>query len=372
MNKKKAVMGKKQFNKNLIVQFIAEKGMASKLDIAQRFGLSMPTVLQKVKELTDEGFITESGEFQSNGGRKARALSVVQDRYYIVGVNISKHHLELVLIGFNGAIVNKIRERLTFEDTFIYCETVVKQIHTFIDTQISEIDKLIGIGFSIPGIIDREKELLIKSHALDLTNFSLKRFSSLIKYPVKVFFDNDANCAASSEFFNRSGTYVYISLNNTLGGAFIIDNKIYEGNNHKSSEFGHVILVPNGKPCYCGKKGCIDSYCSASQLSSDNLEGFFEKIENENKDSVRIWDEYKENLALVISNIRTIFDSDIVLGGYVGGYLRDFLNELANSSMRYNNFDYDASFLHCSKYTWEASAYGSAIITLRSFYENWK
>ena len=57
---------------------------------------------------------------------------------------------------------------------------------------------------------------------------------------------------------------IYLSLNNTLGGAFCIDGKLFAGQNQKAGEFGHMILVPGGRPCYCGKKGCADAYCASS------------------------------------------------------------------------------------------------------------
>ena len=71
---------------------------------------------------------------------------------------------------------------------------------------------------------------------------------------------------------------VYLSLNNTLGGAFSINGKLVTGQNQKAGEFGHIILVPGGKKCYCGKAGCADAYCAASALTDEEQKMTLEQI----------------------------------------------------------------------------------------------
>ena len=72
-----------------------------------------------------------------------------------------------------------------------------------------------------------------------------------------------------AEDLDRYKNALYLSLNNTLGGAFCIDGKLILGENQKAGEFGHMILVPGGKKCYCGKLGCADAYCAASVLTDE-------------------------------------------------------------------------------------------------------
>ena len=55
----------------------------------------------------------------------------------------------------------------------------------------------------------------------------------------------------------------YIMLSNNVGGAMIINGKVYSGNNFRPAEVGHMTLVPQGRQCYCGQYGCVDSYLSA-------------------------------------------------------------------------------------------------------------
>ena len=246
----------KRKNKVKIVNYIYRRGHASKVDIANDLGLSMPTVLQNIKELSDAGIVEEVGNYQSTGGRKAKALSIVPSICYAVGVDITANHLGLVMIDAKGAILSNTRQRMRYEDTFSYYQEISERIQAFIDDTLEdpkEREKIAGIGVSIPGIIDKANHILLKSHALNVSNISLLKMSQFLPY--KVVFDNDANCAAYTEISDPDKNVIYLSLNNTVGGAISYNGKLYEGDHLKSGEFGHIIIVPNGEKCYCGKRG---------------------------------------------------------------------------------------------------------------------
>lgn len=351
--------------KSIITQFLAFRGQASRGEIAQYSNYSMPTVLQKVKELTEEGIVEEIGEQQSRGGRKAKLLSLVWNAHYAVGLNITQNHIEMVAIGLNGMILGKRRLRHVFSPEAAYYSKLRQYLQNFISENVDQPDKILGVGISIPGILDTEKEYILVSHAPQLDHYSLKPFCTAIPYPV--IFENDANSAAGSEMRFSSSAAVYLSLNNTIGGAFSVNGTLYRGLGNKSCEFGHMILVPGGKRCYCGKEGCIDSYCAASRLSAENLEDFFRQLREGDPTARARWKEYIHYLSIVVSNLRVAFDCEIILGGYVGGYLQDYMAEMEEAVMEQDIFDLDASFLHVGRYKWEASAYGIALQILRNY-----
>ena len=131
-----------------------------------------------------------------------------------------------------------------------------------------------------------------------------------------------------------------------------------------------MILVPGGKKCYCGKQGCADAYCAASVLTDDTketLEQFMKKVEEQDGQAVKVWKEYLNNLAILISNLRMAYDMDIILGGEVGGYLADHMITLGKKVMEYNGFEHDARYLKVCSYKREASAVGVAKYYLQAF-----
>ena len=117
----------------------------------------------------------------------------------------------------------------------------------------------------------------------------------------------------------------------------------------------------------------IPSYCSAkvlSKYSDDDLELFFEMTRNGDKKYLEILEKYLEYLSITITNLRMIFDCDIVIGGYIGGFLDEYRLQLDKSITKYNNFDMDTSYIYTGKYKKEASAIGIAMKFIdRFFYE---
>lgn len=352
--------------KSTIIEYIADRGEVTRNDVIQECGFSLPTVLQKIKELKESGLIAEVGQSESSGGRKAKIISIIRDSRLALGINITSHHLEMVLVGLDGAILNKERIRINFKPSYTYYELLWEKLEKFLSKNVDDTEKILGIGVSLPAVLDNGNRIIRKSHAFQLENYSLKDLETVLPYPV--IFENDANAAAFSEKRFRTGTAFYLLLNDTVGGSFSVNGKPYGGINNKSSEIGHMIFIPDGKLCHCGKKGCVDGYCSAKILGGGDLPEFFSSLESGNEENQLIWSDYLKNLSVVISNIRMLNDCEIIVGGYVGGYMEKYLSILQQLTMQYDYLDKDALFIHCGKYRWEASAYGVAFKLIHQFF----
>lgn len=351
---------KKNITKSKIVSYIMNNQITSKAELAQNLNLSMPTVLSNVNELLEQGVIIELGEYESTGGRKAKRIGVNPEYRYAMGIVITANHVGMVLVNFKYEIEKTERVRLKFSPDLLYCRKVSELVQTFLG-EMKQKEKLLGIGISIPGIINQEEHLVVKSHALKLENYSLNFLEQSLSFPV--YFENDANAAMMAEDLNQYKNAIYLSLNHTLGGAFCMDGKLFRGQNQKAGEFGHMILIPGGKKCYCGKSGCADAYCAASVLTNEtceSLEQFMSELDSGNIEIKKKWDEYLDNLAILITNLRMAYDMDIILGGEVGGYLADSMIPLGEKVLGYNGFDLDLRYLKTCSYKKEASAVGVA------------
>ncbi len=361
----------KCLNKRKIAKYIYHHDGASKQEIAQELGLSMPTVLQRVKELIGEGVVTESGEYESTGGRKAKALSIAAGKCFSVGMDITGNHVSLVLLDAGGRLRAKRRVRKSFCDSEAYSGELGALLREFLKKNRIREESLLGVGISIPGIVDEERGRMTRSHVLELEDYDLGRLCTHIPWPVR--FRNDASSAAYAELRESGQDTVYLSLSDTVGGAIYLNGRIYKGEHFRSAEFGHMILVPGGKPCYCGKKGCFDSYCSARVLkkwSGDDLESFFLGLQDGNPVFKAAWNEYLKYLAVGISNLRMAFDCSVVLGGYVGGFMEAWMGELENELSQYRIFKNDRSFVRTGRYKREAAAVGAGIRFVEEFFDS--
>ena len=351
---------KRNITKSKIVNYIINHEATSKVDLSKDLNLSMPTVLSNVNELLANGIAVETGEYESTGGRKAKRISINPAYRYAVGIRITAKHAGFVLVNLSYEIEKYERIRLEFSTEAAYYLQLSEALERFL-SDVEHRERILGIGISIPGIVNSKERMLIKSHALQLENYSLSFLEQIFSLPV--YFENDANAAMLAEDINQYQDAIYLSLNNTLGGAFCIDRKLFAGQNRKAGEFGHMILVPGGRKCYCGKKGCADAYCAASALTAgryETLEQFMEALSHGNSEAEKKWAEYLDHLAVLISNLRMAYDMDIILGGEVGGYLADHMIPLGEKVMEYNGFDCDIRYLKNCTYRKEASAVGAA------------
>lgn len=363
---------KKRQNKTRIAKLIRYRKQISKPELASELGLSMPTVLQNVKELVESGIVEEAGEYESTGGRKAKTLSVVPYMRYAAGIDITANHVSFVLIDLKGDVVYQKRMREHYENVFDYYGRVAQNLESFLEDSQIDKGKLLGVGISLPGIIDNVRRKLVRSHILQVSDINLEVISRLFPYPVN--FENDANSAAIAELQGTNQDAVYLSLSNTVGGSIYMNETIYSGDHFRSAEFGHMILVPEGKTCYCGKRGCVDAYCSAKVLTSCMGEeagpsDFFQLLNQGDQEAAKRWDTFLYYLAITVTNLRMVFDCDIILGGYIGGDIKPYLPELERKVLSYNKFDNDTLYLKTCSYEKEASAVGIAMTFLEEYLE---
>ncbi|WP_185702809.1 ROK family transcriptional regulator [Paenibacillus rhizophilus] len=360
----------KRINRNRIFRLIYKNEKLSMHEIASCLGMSLPTVGQNLKILQSEGLITENGVFESTGGRKAKAISCIKDAKLAVGLDITNNHLSLVLVNLSGEIVKSTRVAKIFENSQDYIKEIGELVSGFIETSNIDKSKVLGVGIAVPGILSDDKQTVVYSHALGLADRNGPDFTKNISYPSVL--SNDANAAGFAELWNTEAVKnaVYLSLSNTVGGSILLDNRLYPGDNQRSSEFGHMTLELNGRTCYCGKRGCLDAYCSASVLSNGTDEGlydFFDLLKKGGKKQEKMWKEYLSYLAVAVNNLRMLFDCDVILGGYIGAYIEEYVDELRLLAAEGNTFEPDGSYLKVCRNKREAAAVGVALLHIERF-----
>ena len=125
-----------------------------------------------------------------------------------------------------------------------------------------------GIGFGIPGVVNKEKGTIDYAANLGVENVPLKNFLADLNLPI--YLSNDANVAClGEERFGAAKNYknvVMLTLGTGVGGGIVIDDKLFEGVDGKGAELGHEVIVVDGIKCACGRKGCFEQYASASAL----------------------------------------------------------------------------------------------------------
>lgn len=360
----------KKRNRNRIFRYICKHGTVSNPDIAYDMKMSLPTVTQITKELIEKGFVEETGELQSTGGRRAKALSAAINVKQAVGLDITKNHISFVLTNLTGEILNHVRIFLPYNHEEAYYRRVNDELESFLEESNADRKRILGIGISFPGIIDLDRQMITYSHILGVKMIPFDSVSCFFDDPC--CFLNDANAGAYAEGIcsDERERFFYLSLSNTVGGAIFDNNRLVQGDHFRCGEVGHMTVIPDGKKCYCGKKGCLDAYCSAAILSAaagGKLEKFFELLEKKDQRAAEIWDVYIGYLAVALNNICMLLDCDIILGGYVGSYAEPYLQDIWNKVLERNTFTEERQFVNSCRYKVGAAALGAALEVIENF-----
>ena len=360
-------MDVKRRNRVNTLRCVLKSDRVSQMELTQRLGLSWPTILQNVKELTELGLVREDGVYASTGGRKARAFVPVRDARVAVGVELARDHVSVVLTDLSGNLLRQARGALRFSMEDIYFKYLGGLLQRFVDANEAG-ERLLGVGLAIPGTVDEERGLLRDSRVLDLKNVALSRFTQQIPWPCRCL--SAAGAAGLAEFYGEEGGMVYLSLDEAVGGAILRDGGLYLGEHLRAGAFGHMTLVPGGLRCRCGREGCLDAYCSAkvlSDLAGGSLSAFFEELRSGDGEKREAWREYLEYLAVAVNNLHVSFDCGVMAGGAVGAYLEEFGELLRALLAERNPFDQDTSYLRYGRRSQEAAAVGAALTQVEAF-----
>jgi predicted NBD/HSP70 family sugar kinase/predicted DNA-binding transcriptional regulator len=369
-NMKKAFSTETQTNRNRVYRLVYQRGNISKPEIASYLGISLPTVIKNVKSLQQEGLLQEGVVLESTGGRKATAVTFIKNAKFAIGTDIEQNHISIALINLATEIIESIRIEKTYENTSAYYLEVVRLIKQLVGISGVREDAILGAGFSIPGILTRDGQMLVYSHVLQVSALQCSTISRGLHY--STILSNDANAAGIAETWQRKSqeNAVYLSLSDYVGGAIFLNDQLYLGENQRGGEFGHMTLVRDGLPCYCGRKGCIDAYCSAQVLSKHtggDLGAFFRGLKAGDKSLQTVWEQYLSYLTTAINNLVVPFDCTVILGGYLGEYLEPYIDEIRRSVAGVTTFLGNEDYITPCTYTKEASAVGAALLYIRPF-----
>lgn len=138
------------------------------------------------------------------------------------------------------------------------------------ETQLS-LEDIHSIGIATPGTANTETGEILYANNLPFNNYPMEqKLSDFLGYKGRVYIANDANAAAKAEAVagaaKGSKYSVMITLGTGVGGGIVLDGQVYSGFNHAGAELGHTVIVKDGRQCTCGRRGCWETYSSATGL----------------------------------------------------------------------------------------------------------
>ena len=317
----------KKINRSKIYQYIYRSKLTSKLQIVQDLQMGLSTVSQNLNLLENEGLIEKNGYFDSTGGRKANAIQIVSDFRISIGVGILKNMFHITAIDLYGNTVYTDTIPLTYSNTAAYYQQITDKVKDFIDKNQYPENKILGVSIATQGITSPDNTTVIYGNIMNNTGMRLKDFSKHLPYPCHL--EHDSKSAAFLELWNHPelDSAVVLLLNRNLGGAIINNHQIHQGRSMHSGTIEHICVNPDGPLCYCGNRGCLETYCSANSLeqaSGMTIKEFFPLLrEKKSPQLIQIWEDYLKHLAFAMKNLNLVIDAPIIISGYLAPYFTE-------------------------------------------------
>ncbi len=250
---------------------------------------------------------------------------------YCVGIDIGGTKTSVCIADGNLNPINTV----TFStDSALGAENLVERIGNTYKELLNELSLTAGqvdfCGVACPGPLDVKQGKIIHIATMGFKNVPIRdMISKELKLPV--YLENDANCAALAE--SKIGVakgmdpLVYVTISTGIGSGIVVNGQILSGSFSSAGELGHLTIVPDGRECPCGKKGCLELYSSGTaiardgsankgkELSTKEVFDLYRSGDREIKELVNI---AAEDLGLALSSVYHLIDpACIVLGGSV-------------------------------------------------------
>ena len=251
---------------------------------------------------------------------------------YRLGIDLGGTKIEAILIDEHFQVIKRERVPTNREEGY---EAILSRIVKLAKSTIKDVLNIESpIGICTPGTIESETGLLKNSNTVCLIGKPIQKDMEK-ELGIPVVMENDANCFALAEATigaaKKYNVVFGVILGTGCGGGITMLRNIHRGANRIAGEWGHHCLIPNGRECYCGNKGCTEAYISGTALEKEWFELSGERsrvtdiIDSGNYKNHPEWKEnFLKNFGRGLANVIDILDPHVIVIG--GGLSRiDFL-----------------------------------------------
>lgn len=245
---------------------------------------------------------------------------------YRLGIDIGGTKINIGLLDEQGNIIVKHMEKIPENKAYkSVIQSIKKAIYTLLSENNISWEQILTCGIGVPGTVSADGKTAIKVPNLDWRNVNIAdEFKSETGIPTKLV--QDSRAAALGEYVAGKGKgkeiVVCITLGTGLGTGIVIDGKIFDGALGGAGELGHVPAVPDGRPCGCGKCGCLENYVAGKGLGITAKEVFgensdakdiFEKAKGGNQKAKEVLDNAVQLLGGVLVSMTNLLSPDCLL-----------------------------------------------------------
>ncbi|WP_227937754.1 ROK family protein [Alkalihalobacillus deserti] len=368
----------KKINRSFLLSKIIEHGLISRAELSKTIGLNKATVSVQVADLLNEELIVETQQEHTSLGRRPIMLSLNSKAGYALGIDLDYKQITFTLSDLLGSPLSSDTIELNTSDYESVLRILIENIKRYQNKYSKSHYGIVGIVIGIHGIVTEEQIINFvpqhKWHNKDLKTDLEKEIRA------SLYIENNANlCSFAEQVYkhHQSVNLLCVSLYSGIGLGIMINGELYKGHHGYAGEMGHMIVVPDGKPCNCGNKGCWEQYASESSFFKD----LFEKqntqdityldvqkwIHDQESITCKQMNQFIYYLSIGLNNIINLYNPEtIVLNSELLKMHPDAINEI-KASLKSSVSHYQELLI--SEFGKEACVMGACALAIKNFLE---
>jgi len=245
-----------------LFEAVLTRGPLSRRDAARLTGLSAASVTKLIRPMISHGYLIENEREAGVPGRPQIPLQVDPGRHHAVGIKLMDSEIVGVVADLHAEVQSA--HRMKYGDTSPdgVVSAIAEMTSVLLERSPVERDRLLGIGVGLGGHVNGATGVVIESPFLNWHNVPLRQLlADRLQLPAVI--ENDVNTLAVAEQWFGAGstfpTFALITIGAGVGCALVMDGQLWRGVSGAAGEFGHIVVDPDGPPCHCGKRGCLEA-----------------------------------------------------------------------------------------------------------------
>ena len=341
-------------NQRRVIEALGQRGVASRADIARATGLSRTTVSSLVGDLKGAGLLVEraapdDGHDQSVG-RPPVLLSFDRSAGAVVGIDFGHSHIGVVVGDLSHTVLAELWRDVDVDSSASHgLDIATDLVESALEEAGVDRERVLGVGMGVPGPITTGNGTVGSTSFLpgwvgvDAASAMRERLGMVVRV------ENDANLGALAELVWGAGRgardFIFVSVRSGIGGALVVEGRLYRGSGGTAGELGHTLFRENGEVCRCGNRGCLETVAGTAAVAGafnavrgDDI-GVHELIERAHAgDSVaqRVIAEAGRSLGVAVGNLCNVFNPErVIIGGDLSAAGDVLLAPITESISRY-------------------------------------
>lgn len=241
-------------------------------ELAKLTGLSSSSITRLINELIRLDLIEETNKKEIKRGRSPKLLTPNPNAGFVISLDLDGRYLRSGI--FDSANNTKLVVEEPYRDFSVepIGDQIIQLVNRLVHHPAAKDRKLLGIGVSVPGIVDVSHGMIVDSYNLHLHSYPIRDLLN-DNFGKVVYVEHDASAAAMAEHYYGAGkgenNFIYIMASHGIGSGVILDGHIYRGQTGRLGQLGHIIVNPNGQLCVCGQYGCLETVASVPAILSN-------------------------------------------------------------------------------------------------------